>query len=140
MECQRHWYSIIHRNLVIQRLWRKRSLRVSGDLVFVTGGRWFGVYRADRGDELSWQARPASAIGAGANAGFAYGLFVGSRQRLRLVRQAMSGPTGPRTNGNAAPAARDFDLGQVSRVRDTLWPAGTLVVVEDNRVRAYTLP
>jgi hypothetical protein len=59
---------------------------------------------------------------------------------LSLVRQIMSGKPWPRPDEPVNPAARKYVVGTAGLVRETFWLAGTLVIVEDQRIRAYTLP
>lgn len=59
---------------------------------------------------------------------------------IRLVRQIMIGKPWPRPNQPPTRKSRSFDLGDAGPIRDTFWLGGGLVVVEEKRVRAYTLP
>jgi hypothetical protein len=117
-----------------------RTLRVSGDRIVATGDRWFGLWRADGGSLVAREVWLGDAIGAGASGELAYGLFVDSSQRLRLVRCRISGDAGTAGDSGAGLQRTVFQLGRASRVRATFWPDGLLVVVEDNRLRVYALP
>ena len=124
------------------------AIRVVGNLVFAAGTRWFCVYDADRGNVIAEQSRPAFLVDVVTHRGFAYGLFLedglsaqpDNPRTLSLVRQALIELPSPCRKAAAAPVACDYILGKAGPIRDTFWLGGTLVVVEDKRVRVYTLP
>ena len=124
------------------------SLWVSGDLVFQTGAGWFAVCRADTGEGFYSRLRPSSPIGVGYQDGFAYGLLKGNEVyaagnavgSLRLVRKAIGGILQRSPKQPVEDEPREYLLGKAGLVRDTFWLRGTLIVVEENRIRAYTLP
>jgi hypothetical protein len=63
----------------------------------------------------------------------------GETESMHLLCQAMRGSL-PRSGEVVTPAAQDFLLGPAVAVRDTFWLSGALIIVEDQRLRAYTLP
>ncbi|MFQ5805756.1 MAG: hypothetical protein ACE5I3_04820 [Phycisphaerae bacterium] len=126
-----------------------QALWVSAEFVLCTGPAWFVVHCALSGDNLSAYHFPrGSTIGAGVNDGFWYALSAenntaagrGGPRAMRLVRQIMTGVPWSRPNEPVTPEAREFLLGEAGPIRDTFWLGGTLVIVEEKRVRVYALP
>jgi len=123
------------------------TLRVVGDLVIRTARSQFSVCRAGTGEHLSSLGMRGTLVGAGISNGLACGLFTdvhslggpGEPESMHLLCQAVRGSP-PRSGEVVVPAVRDFLLGTTVAVRDTFWLSGTLVIVEERRIRAYTLP
>ena len=59
---------------------------------------------------------------------------------IRLIRQVIAVEPRPQANESPALEPRHFLLGSATPVLDTFWLGDTLVIVEGERVRAYTLP
>jgi len=125
--------------------WARRLLGIAGDLLFVPGARGVGVRDVRTGDTLC-SLRLDRPIDAAGHAGFAYALCAPTAvaaggeypRTLVLGRQRMGGVPG---SVDSVPAgAGRFELGQVEPVREVYWLGGTLVIVEERRLRAYTLP
>jgi hypothetical protein len=126
-----------------------QALRVSDDLVLAAGRQWFRVYSACSGQTLAaYRDSKESLLRVGDNDGFVYGLLVdknlparaGSSARIRLVRQVMVGAPLPRPDEPVPPGRSEYHLGYAKSVRNAFWIADTLLLVEDERLRAYTLP
>jgi hypothetical protein len=124
------------------------SLKVVGDLVLATNRLGLGVWAAATGRRLAWPEREGRAICGGVNEGVAYALSLDPRRpdrqtggrSMRIVRQSLSAAAAPRADQPGAREPREFVLGQAESLRDTFWLGSSLLVVEDKRVRVYTLP
>ncbi len=124
-----------------------RWLRVSGDRILQVGTNWFAVREVDGDRSFNSRDYPRACVAAETRARFAYGLFAdlssgsgrSEQASLRLVRGVI-GSLGNRRQNELSADSRTFELGEAGTIRDTFWLGGTLVVVEDRRLRAYTLP
>jgi hypothetical protein len=123
------------------------ALQVADELVIRTARSRFSVWRAATGQPLSSLEMPGALVGAGISNELTCGLFTdvpcptapGETESMHLLCQAMRGSP-PRSGKVVTPAVQDFLLGPAVVVRDTFWLRGTLVIVEEQRIRAYTLP
>lgn len=124
------------------------SLKVVGELVLATNRLGFNVWAVATGRRLAWPEREGRAICGGVNEGVAYALSLDPQtpdrqtggRTMRIFRQSLPPAAAPRADERGAREPREFVLGQAESLRDTFWLGSTLLVVEDKRVRVYTLP
>ena len=84
--------------------------------------------KADRGDEADREHMLAILTRSG------------EPQALVLARQILADRLPQRPDPCALRGQTEFELGTAGPVRDTFWLGGKLLLVEDARIRAYTLP
>jgi hypothetical protein len=121
------------------------SMRVCGDRLLLAGRGALVVYDAVTCEALTAVRHGRWVVAGTTRAGAVYGLFAEPHSPreagpLRLVRQAIPSEPPPRRAGPGALETRHFLLGDATLVLETFWLDDALVVVEDGRVRAYTLP
>jgi hypothetical protein len=126
------------------------SLEVHDEMVIATTPRSFEVRRAASGEALgAYIAGESSRLVAAAIVGdCCYGLFRkaaserarGREQWLVLTRVALPPPYRESPATRADPRPIRFSLGRAEPVRQALWIGPRLVLVEQNHLRAYTLP
>jgi len=130
------------------------TLRLSGDLVLCTGMSCLRVARLLPSIETVAEHRlEGLAIDVGVHRDCAYGLFWdmsdrfqrGSaefRPHLVLVKTAMKLPSAISTAETRLSDAREFILeeGESAVYSQTFWIGERLLIVDDRRIRAYTLP
>lgn len=120
---------------------RPQELSVVGAHVVALDPDGFAVYRVADGGLLAACSHPrgATPLAAAVYDGHAYGLFRAGAARqadgahsIELLRAPLAGA------GQGEP--RCHRLGDAGPVHQVLWVARTLVIVEADRLRAYTLP
>ena len=126
------------------------SLRVHDDMIIATTPRSFEVRRAVSGEAAGECIAGESAwlVAATVVGDFGYGLFrgpasegaTGREQWLVLTRVALPPPYRKPPATQALPRAAQFRLDHSEPIRQVLWVGRRLVLVEQKRLRAYTLP
>jgi hypothetical protein len=129
-------------------------LCLSGDLVLCTGMSSFRVAgMLPRIETLAQHKVAGLAIDVGVHRGCAYGLFwdmsdrfqsdsAEFRPRLVLVKTSMTPASAPSTAETRLSDVREFILeeGEAVVYPQTFWIGERLLIVDDRRMRAYTLP
>ncbi|HUU97391.1 MAG TPA: PQQ-binding-like beta-propeller repeat protein [Phycisphaerae bacterium] len=126
------------------------SLRVHDDMVIATTPRSFEVRRAVSGEAVGGYVAEESPflVTATVVGDFGYGLFrgpasegaTGREQWLVLTRVALPPPYRKPPATQAIPCHAQFRLDHSEPIRQVLWVGRRLVLVEQKRLRAYTLP
>ena len=126
------------------------SLRVHDDMVIATTPRSFEVRRAASGEVVGEHVAEESArlVAATVVGDFGYALFRGPaseetterEESLMLTRVALPPPYRRPPATQALPRATQFRLDHSEPIRQALWVGRRLVLVEQKRLRAYTLP